>query len=58
MSLIASFHPYPLLAMDNHKQKTETTHIAAHGTTILDVVYTNKDNTMEQILAKYEQWLA
>ena len=43
--------------MDDHKQTTEITNIPAHGTTFLEVVYTNEEHTVERILAKYEQWI-
>jgi CO dehydrogenase/acetyl-CoA synthase beta subunit len=36
---------------------TETHHITAHGTTTLEVVYTNEEATVERILAMYEKWL-
>jgi hypothetical protein len=39
---------------ENH---TETHHITAHGTTTLEVIYTNEEATVERILAMYEKWL-
>ena len=40
--------------VENH---TETHHITAHGTTTLEVVYTNEEAIVERILAMYEKWL-
>ncbi|XP_051196869.1 uncharacterized protein [Lolium perenne] len=36
---------------------TETHHITAHGTTTLEVVYTNDEAIVERILAMYGKWL-
>jgi hypothetical protein len=43
--------------MDDGKRTTQNHRIAAHGTTILDVVYTNDTATVDHILEMYEQWL-
>ena len=43
--------------MDDKKLTTETHRITAHGTTVLEVVYTNMPETVERIIAMYEQWL-
>jgi hypothetical protein len=43
--------------MDDKKLTTETHHITAHGTTVLEVVYTNEPRTVELVIAMYEQWL-
>jgi hypothetical protein len=43
--------------MDDGKRMTQNHRIAAHGTTILDVVYTNDTATVDHILEMYEQWL-
>ncbi|XP_071683488.1 uncharacterized protein [Lolium perenne] len=39
------------------RNHTETHHITAHGTTTMEVVYTNEEETVERILAMYEKWL-
>jgi hypothetical protein len=47
-SLSSTMNPHHLLAaMDDKKLTTETHHITAHGTTMLEVVYTNEPETME-----------
>ncbi|XP_073353807.1 uncharacterized protein [Aegilops tauschii subsp. strangulata] len=43
--------------MDNGKLTTLTEHITTHGTTVLEVVYTNDPRTVERIIKKYEEWL-
>ena len=43
--------------MDDKKLTMETHRITAHGTTVLEVVYTNIPETVERIIAMYEQWL-
>ena len=43
--------------MDDGKLTTLTEHITTHGTTVLEVVYTNDPRTMERIIKKYEEWL-
>ena len=44
-------------AMDDGKLTTLTEHITTHGTTVLEVVYTNDPRTVERIIKKYEEWL-
>ena len=44
-------------AMDNGKLTTLTEHITTHGTTVLEVVYTNDPRTVEWIIKKYEERL-
>ena len=43
--------------MDDRNRTTETTTVRTHGT-VLEVVYTNEEHTVERILKKYEEWLA
>ncbi|XP_073358284.1 uncharacterized protein [Aegilops tauschii subsp. strangulata] len=43
--------------MDDGKLTTLTEHITTHGTTVLEVVYTNDPRTVERIIKKYEEWL-
>ena len=43
--------------MDDGKLTTLTEHITTHGTTVLEVVYTNDPRTVERIINKYEEWL-
>ena len=43
--------------MDGRNRITETTTVRTHGT-VLEVVYTNEEHTVERILNKYEEWLA
>ncbi|KAM0850176.1 hypothetical protein ACQ4PT_053252 [Festuca glaucescens] len=43
--------------MDDGKRTTERHHITAHGTTTLDVVYTNMVESVDEVLVMYEQWL-
>ena len=43
--------------MDDGKLTTFTEHITTHGTTVVEVVYTNDPRTVEWIIKKYEEWL-
>ena len=43
--------------MDYKKLTTESYRITSHGTTMLEVVYNNMPETVEQIIAMYEKWL-
>lgn len=43
--------------MDNKKETTKIHHVHAHGTTTLEVVYTNEPEEVEKTIAMYEQWL-
>ena len=53
----AAVHHRTPPAMDDGKLTTFTEHITTHGTTVLEVVYTNDPRTMERIIKKYEEWL-
>ena len=53
----ATVHQRIPLAMDDGKLKTLREHITTHGTTVLEVVYTNDPRTVERIIKKYEEWL-
>ena len=53
----ATVHHRTPPAMDGGKLTTFTEHITTHGTTVLEVVYTNDPMTMERIIKKYEEWL-
>ena len=55
--LAATVHHRTPPAMDDGKITTFTEHITTHGTTVLEVVYTNDPRTMERIIKKYEEWL-
>ena len=53
----AAVHHRTPPAMDDGKLTTLTEHITTHGTTVLEVVYTNDPRTVERIINKYEEWL-
>jgi hypothetical protein len=42
---------------DDHKTTTREFKLIAHGTTEIDVVYTNDPAKVESVLKQYEQWL-
>ena len=48
----SSFHPNPPPAMDDRNRITKTSTVKARGTTVLEVVYTNEEHTVERILDK------
>jgi hypothetical protein len=43
--------------MDDGRPTTDIHHITAHGTTVLRVVYTNDERTVECLLNMFEQFL-